>query len=212
LSVPCGAQAWVPAAHTGSVLLAYQNTDVNKHLFGGDMTAYGGTADGALDMGQVRAQTIQFGYDYGLTSHLAFNGTVAYIGSTYEGAFPEDAMDDATFNGTFQDASFGLRYMVPWKGFAITPLVSYTFPTHSYPTHGHTAVGKGNNSFNAGSHWAARSIRSRRTCGSRRATSTSSFRTSKSGGSTSTSTRAAAGWFPRARLILRRLLLVPRHE
>lgn len=147
---PAGAQAWVPAARTGSVLLAYQNTDVKYHLFNGDMTSFGGTADGKIDMGQVRGQAIQLGYDYGITSRLAFNGSVAYVGSTYDGALPEDEMDDNTFNGTFQDAVFGLRYMLPWKGIAITPLASYTFPTHSYPIHGHTAVGKGNNSFNAG--------------------------------------------------------------
>jgi hypothetical protein len=144
------AQAWVPAAGTATTTLDYQKTMVNYHLFGNDMTAFGGDADGRADLGKIRGQSIQLGIDYGIARNLAFSASVAYVGATYHGTFPEDEMDDVTFNGTLQDASLGLRYMVPWQGFAITPNVSFSFPTHEYSHHGHTAVGKGNTALSAG--------------------------------------------------------------
>jgi hypothetical protein len=146
---PANAQAWVPARGTGVTTLDYQMTKVNYHLFSQDMSAYGGTGNG-VDLGKIDGQSIQLGLDYGIARNLGFSASIAYVGATYQGDQPEDIMDDATFNGTLQDASFGVRYMVPWKGFAISPNLGFGFPTHDYATHGHTAVGKGNSSFNIG--------------------------------------------------------------
>lgn len=149
-AVPAMAQAWVPAVGAGNAMLDFQRTNVNKHLFSGDMAPYGGDTSGRLDLGKINAQSVQVGVDYGVANNLAFSASVAYVGATYRGAFPEDMLDDATFNGSLQDASLGFRYMLPWKGFAITPQASFAFPTHPYSRHGHTAVGKGNTSFNTG--------------------------------------------------------------
>ena len=148
-SLPAHAQAWVPAPGTGTFYLDYQVTQVKYHLFSQDMAAFGG--DGArLDLGKIDAQTEQFGVDYGVARNLGFSASIAYVGAKYRGNAPESALDDGNFHGSFQDVSLGARYMVPWQGFAITPNVTFAFPTHEYEHHGHVAVGKGNTSFNAG--------------------------------------------------------------
>jgi hypothetical protein len=143
------AQAWVPEPGTGLLSVDYQVTNVKWHLFSQDVTAFGGEGERA-DLGRIDAQTGVFSGDYGVARNLAFTASVAYVGAKYRGTFPESDLDDGKFRGGLQDASLGVRYMIPWQGFAVTPNLGYSFPTHEYEHHGHAAIGRGNSSLNAG--------------------------------------------------------------
>lgn len=143
------AQAWVPAPGTGSASLDYQHTHVKNHLFSQDMAIFGGVGP-ALDMGKIDAETAQLGLDYGVMRNVGVTVNVAYVSARYRGNQPEASVDDGKFHGSFQDLSLGVRYMIPWQGFAITPNAGYSAPTTNYEHHGHVAVGKANTSFTAG--------------------------------------------------------------
>jgi hypothetical protein len=147
-AAPALGQAWTTAAGTGTVALSYQVMKVDYHLFGGDMSPVGGDSNGRLDMGDITGQSVTASASYGVWKNLQLSGSLAYVGATYQGLAAESVtLDDGSFHGSFQDASFGASFMIPWRGFAITPGMAYSFPTNNYDHHGHTAPGKGNKVF-----------------------------------------------------------------
>lgn len=151
LAGSASAQAWVAEPGTGTVALSYQYTDVRKHLFSGDVTLYGGTSDGKLDLGRVKGQSVDLDLGYSPYRNLQLTAGLAYVGGTYNGTAPESAeLDDGKFHGSLQDASLGLSYMIPWNGFAVTPSLAYTFPASDYDHHGHAAAGRQLTSLGAG--------------------------------------------------------------
>lgn len=155
-------QAWVPAQRGLTVYTGYQYLDAEKHLFSVDIPPEaGGDGSNRLDLGQISAQTVLFGVDYGITSRLAASASVAYVASRYQGQVPDNLeIDDGTWNDGFQDASIGLRYMVLRAPIVLTPTIQAGFPTHSYETLGHAALGRDLNEIRLGVNmgWVGRSV------------------------------------------------------
>lgn len=127
------AQAWVPPTGSGNLSLSYQYTEVNDHLFS--------VAPKSVDYGNIWGQTYALFGDYSVWRNLAVSTSVTYLGARYSGTFSEGPTDDGNWHSGFQDLWLGARYMVPWQGFAITPIVTYRGPLGSYQTFGHTSIG-----------------------------------------------------------------------
>lgn len=143
---PSHAQAWVPGPGKGSVTLGYQYTKITDHLF----SHVDGKPDRA-DLGQIFGKTAGLSAGYGILPGLAANASIAYVSGKYSGVLPpHGALDDGRYHGDLQDILFGVRYMIQWEGFAITPNVGFRVPSKSYITFGHVAVGRGLNEIATG--------------------------------------------------------------
>lgn len=143
----CASQ-WLPSPGEGSVAVNYQYTRVTDHLFSDSVeewydpaSGYTGGPGNRMYLGDIYGQTTNLTASVGIWRRLALSGGVAYLVSKYKGKSPEASIDDGKYHGGLQDASFGLAYMIPWQGFAITPSVGISFPTTDYPTIGHVSVG-----------------------------------------------------------------------
>ena len=131
------AQAWVPPARVGAVNFIFQNTDHTGHLL----------EDGSLLEGfdsVSRGLLVQV--DYALTNRFSMTAGIPYIGSKYIGPEPSFfglPIDDCNCWSTgLQDLSLTARYNIFNGAFALTPSVSYGFPTHDYPFFGEAVIGR----------------------------------------------------------------------
>ncbi len=144
LAVPhiVSAQAWVAPAKVGSVNVVFQNVDHTSHILddGSQLDGFDSVSRGVL-----------VEVDYAVTNRFSFNIGVPYIGARYLGPEPSFfglPIDDCRcWNTGFQDLSVTARYNVFNKGFALTPSVSYGYPTNDYPFFGEAAIGRNLNEF-----------------------------------------------------------------
>jgi hypothetical protein len=147
------AQAFVPLRGEGTVTIGYQYTNVHDHLRG-DGTEF--------QAGRIYSNSLSAQLDYGITDKLAASFSVPYITARYRGlaphnpatlAIPHDEVplvDDGSYNGTFQDLGFGVRYNLTLRPFAITPFIAANLPSHDYPFYAHTAIGRNLRQLNLG--------------------------------------------------------------
>jgi hypothetical protein len=139
------AQAFLPSAGEGNVVISYQNLRSDGHL---DLNGDRMTGDSGHDPTQGHAILMEA--EFGLTDRIAISASLPYIGSKYEGTHPHLVMgvgppqdwDDGKYHGTFQDFRVGLRYSIVRRPLAITPSVDVIIPSHHYPSLAHAAVGK----------------------------------------------------------------------
>ncbi len=150
---PVHAQAWVAQKRQGWLSFAYQSTQVDEHLFSGDI---GTGSSRSSEFGSISAHTAALALEYGLTDRLTVGGAVAYMTSSYDGLYPESGIDDGAYHGDMQDAVLGLRYNLVRGPLLVTPVVRVVLPTHNYETVGHTAVGTSLNEYHVGVNFAAR--------------------------------------------------------
>lgn len=149
------AQAWAPYRGQSSVALSYGFTHADRHLFSGNIESDPScgvdyACDGnAVDLGKIDSSTLSLYADYGIVNRLAVSGTVVFVSSAYSGLFPEAAIDMSR-NNSFQDWGLALRYMALLKPVVVTPFIGYSGPTYNYDLVGHTAVGSGLKSLQAG--------------------------------------------------------------
>jgi hypothetical protein len=148
------AQAWLSPAGHGSIGITYTYTDVHKHLFSQakDNVRIGNGLRGrssARDLGHLSADTGTLNMDYSITSRFAISGSVAYIGSKYQGCCPDGDVD-ADWNRGFQDLGVNIRYRALFYPIALTPFAGFSTPTHNYSTMGHTSIGSGLRSYSLG--------------------------------------------------------------
>lgn len=134
---PASAQAWVAPARVGAVNIVFQNVDHTGHLLD----------DGSrLDGFDSESRGLLVEVDYAVTSRFSFNVGVPYIGAKYTGPEPSFfglPIDDCNcWNTGFQDLSLTARYNVFNDAFALTPSVSYGYPTNDYPFFGEAAIGR----------------------------------------------------------------------
>jgi hypothetical protein len=135
LSSRASAQAFLPNQGEGSVGVLYQNTLVNRHVFG----------DGSrVDAGQIKADGILVDVTYGLTDKMAISLNIPFLAAKYSGTKPHlgSLVDDGQYHSGFQDLRFDLRYNLATGPIAITPFVGTIVPSHDYQYFGHGAIGR----------------------------------------------------------------------
>ena len=131
------AQAWVPPARVGAVNFIFQNVDHTGHLLD----------DGSLLPGyESVSRGLLVEVDYAVTNRFSITAGVPYIGSKYIGPEPSFfglPIDDCNcWNTGFQDLSLTGRYNIFNGSFALTPSISYGYPTHDYPFFGEAVLGR----------------------------------------------------------------------
>ena len=136
------AQAWVAPARVGAVNFVLQNVDHTGHLL----------EDGSrLDGFDSESRGVLIEVDYAVTHRFSFNIGVPYVGARYIGPEPSFfglPIDDCNcWNTGFQDLSVTARYNIFNDAFALTPSVSYGYPTNDYPFFGEAAIGRNLNEF-----------------------------------------------------------------
>jgi hypothetical protein len=136
-SSTASAQAWVPPARVGAVNVILQHTDHTAHLMddGSRLDGYDSESGGAL-----------VEVDYAFTDRFSITAGVPYIGARYIGPEPSffglEIDDCKCWNTGFQDLSATARYNIFNGRYALTPSVSYGFPTNNYPFVGEAVIGR----------------------------------------------------------------------
>lgn len=135
---PVAAQAFTSPEGVGSVTIAWQFVDNTGHRFG----------DGFfLARGQSVTTAALFELDYGVTDRLSATFGIPYVFAKYTGAnAPLSGLSSDTcrcWNSAFQDLSLGARYrLLGDDSWAVTPVVTYSRPSHDYPYVGEAVVGR----------------------------------------------------------------------
>jgi hypothetical protein len=134
LAAAAFAQAWVPARGEGTVSVAFQTMNVEKHL--------AGTVEKSA--GTIDTDVILTDFTLGLTNKIAVDVALPVVTSKYTGpaAHPNTNIDDGTYRTSPTDFRFALRYNVKREGAIITPYVGSIMPSHDYAFYGHAAPGQ----------------------------------------------------------------------
>jgi hypothetical protein len=137
VATAASSQAWVPPAGVGAVNLIFQDVDHTGHLLD----------DGTFLPGYESAsQGLLLEADYAVTDRFSITAGIAYIRAKYLGPEPSFfglPVDDCfCWNRDWQDAYITARYNLLNGTFALTPSVSYLFPTHDYDYFGEAVVGR----------------------------------------------------------------------
>ena len=153
VSLPCClfSQAWLNPRDQGTVTLLYQYGFDRFHAM---------SQGEAVDRGHTSLQALMLDVDYSLTDRLAVRLGVPFIKGMYSGAQPHllvlrqaghrSCIDDGRYHGGLQDVRFDVRYNVSRKRLMVTPFLTTSIPSHSYPTLGHGAVGTGQREYRLG--------------------------------------------------------------
>ncbi len=145
------AQAWLPPAGEGYVLLLYQSSDVGDHLLSTSILEDVDYGSRRFDFGDIDGRTAFVTADYGLSPRWALGGSLAHVESRYRGDEPDNlAVDDGAYHGGLQDVSLGVRYLALRGPTVVTPSATVVIPTRDYETFGHVAIGKGLNELRLG--------------------------------------------------------------
>jgi len=128
------AQAWVPARGEGTVSMAFQSMNVQKHL----------SATVEKSAGVIDTQVLLTDFTLGLTNKIAVDVALPVVTSKYTGPTPHPGtnVDDGTYRTSATDVRFALRYNVKREGTVITPYVGSIMPSHDYAYYGHAAPGQ----------------------------------------------------------------------
>jgi hypothetical protein len=134
LSTAAFAQAWVPARGEGTVSIAFQTMNVEKHL--------AGTVEKSA--GKIDTDVVLTDFTLGLTNKIAVDVALPVVTSKYTGPTPHPGtdIDDGTYRTSATDVRFALRYNMKREGTVITPYVGSIMPSHDYAYYGHAAPGQ----------------------------------------------------------------------
>ena len=155
-------QAWKPPKGEAFFSINYQFLDAGDHLLSDPVLLGVDLGSKTVDFGTAQSQVLVFDTDIGITDRLALNAAIAFVSSRYieGGVHPfgpsnaEGPQDDGDWHSSFQDARIGARYVALNNGtWALTPMVSYGFPTTNYLTLGHAAFGRKLNELRLGLDW-----------------------------------------------------------
>ncbi len=140
------AQAWVPPKGEGSVTIAFQTMNVEKHL----------ARTTPVSAGTIDTTTFLADATYGLTDKLSIDFAAPFVSSKYTGTRPHPGsnVDNGSYHGTFADLRFAVRYNVTRKGVVFTPYVGTTTPSHDYVYFAHAAAGQRLTEFQVGAYAA----------------------------------------------------------
>jgi hypothetical protein len=134
---PAAAQAFTLPRGVGGVSLAWQYIDNTGHRL----------SDGLLrKAGESVTTSAVFDLEYGVSDRLSASFGIPYVFAKYTGGLPpmsgrpEDAC--RCWHSGFADFSLGARYRFGNDTWALTPLVRFGQPSHSYPYRGEAVVGK----------------------------------------------------------------------
>lgn len=150
---PAHAQLYVPAKGQGTISATGQVVTDHYHLDwqGND-----------VDAGKIETHSLQLKFDYGLSDRFALSVAVPYLRKQYRGNRPHndtlldppgkheghvhpeydyEFLDDGRFHGHWQDPAIALRYRWREAPVALTPFVSYAWPSHDYTFYAHAAPG-----------------------------------------------------------------------
>ncbi|GMR23618.1 MAG: hypothetical protein BMS9Abin37_2064 [Acidobacteriota bacterium] len=149
-------EAWVPPKGEFFWSVRYQWYKADDHLLSSDVLEpeltpfeelmgidFDSTAN---DFGKMESQVIIMDGDIGITDKLALSGGLAFVQSKYTQSglgSAEGPQDDGTFNGNFQDARIGVRYLALNGTWVLTPSATFVLPLTDYPIMGHSAIGRG---------------------------------------------------------------------
>lgn len=158
------AQLYVPGQGEGSVSVQAQVVTDHTHF------DYRGNEIGES---RISTQSLQLKLDYGLTDRLALSASAPYLRKRFvrvpggapphedtfghgdhdheHAGFDFEDLDDNQYHGHWQDFSVALRYRWIDAPVAITPFVSYGWPSHDYTFYAHAAPGTRQNRFTLGS-------------------------------------------------------------
>ncbi len=130
----------------GRVGLTYQNL--------GTFGALTGTGD-VFGTHETDTHAIRLDLDYMIGARWEAHVSVPFIRKRSRGGFiahdprrltvqhPEaPLLDDGNFHSGWQDLSLGVSYHGQWHGFAISPRLTASIPTHEYPHFGNAALGQ----------------------------------------------------------------------
>jgi len=156
--------AWVMAKGEARVGFGYQYMKAGNHLFSEPVLLEVELPSTSVDFGKSYSQNLSLEGEISITDRLALVASVVFVTSRYvEGGFDlwgdgspnaESPIDDGNWHGSLQDGLIGAKYMALNDGkWALTPFVSYGYPTTDYATLGHSALGRGLNEFRMGLYW-----------------------------------------------------------
>ncbi len=151
------AGAAIPEEGGGSVSVAYQYAHVEDHL----------RSNGAkVDVGSIRAQSLLFQVNYGVTEHFAVYANIPYVRKSFKqpGNMPighrrwnsngptNDISyeDDGDWHGSFQDVLVAVQYQMSWGQWLVTPFMAVGGPSHEYEYFAHAAIGSYQRKFTLG--------------------------------------------------------------
>ncbi len=148
-SVAPAIRTFEPPAHPrkrGRVAITYQNL--------GTFGALSGSGE-VFGEHETDTHAVRLALDYMIGDRWEAHVSLPFIRKRSRGGFvahdprrltvqhPEAPLLDAgTFNSGWQDLSLGVSYHGHWRGFAITPHVTASLPTHEYPHFGNAALGQ----------------------------------------------------------------------
>jgi hypothetical protein len=131
------AQAFTAPEGIGGVTLSWQFVDNTGHR---------GTDGFLVSRGESVTMSVLAEIDYAVTDRLSVSGGAPYVFAKYTGGLPSFSrlpVDECKcWHSSFQDASVGARYRLGTDFWAVTPLVRFGAPTHSYPYQGEAVVGR----------------------------------------------------------------------
>ena len=138
--VPAGAQAWVPAAGSGSITAAVQTINNTGHT-----DTFGEFAQ----IGRSVNTRIDVEVDYAFTDRLSLSAGIPFVFARYTDPIPYGPpipfppRDECRcWQSGWQDFEVTARYNVVNGAFALTPAVSVGVPSHDYEYRGEAVVGQ----------------------------------------------------------------------
>lgn len=152
------AQAWLPPAGAGSVSVFVQTIDQSGHRLDVDDPARA-LFGPLLRNGKSTNVTILSAFDYAVTDRFLISMDVPYVFAKYRGpggpppGIPFLPVDSCfCWHRGWQDVGIAARFnVIDWRGaVAVTPSVSFGFPTHSYARIGEAVIGRNLREIRAG--------------------------------------------------------------
>jgi hypothetical protein len=148
---PSSAQLTLPGKGEGTLAATVQVvTDHYHYNYRGE----------EFDAGKITSESLQLKLDYGLTERIAVSLAVPFLRKQYRGARPHvgapfehhdghdhgqdygfEFLDDGRFHGHWQDVATGVRFRWLDGPVAVTPFVTYAWPSHDYTFYAHAAPG-----------------------------------------------------------------------
>lgn len=148
-AAPAQAQLVLPGKGQGTIATTFQVvTDHYHYNYRGD----------EIDAGKITSESLQIKLDYGLTERIAVSLALPFLRKQYRGNRPHvdtpfrhdgdherdygfEFLDDGRFHGHWQDVAVGVRYRWFEGPVAVTPFVTYAWPSHEYTFYAHAAPG-----------------------------------------------------------------------
>lgn len=134
-----------PAAGHGSVSASLQYIAIEER------SRVDGSG-GVEDFGRIDLRSLYLELDYGLSDRLALSLWLPFKSNRYRGDFPHDPrllldargerfLDDGEWHSSLADVGIGLRWLWREDPLAVTPFISFHWPSRDYPLFTETQAG-----------------------------------------------------------------------